>query len=146
METKYLLENVSVETPCSADWNEMMGNEEVRHCHQCQRNIHNISEMPKRRALKVLNQKDEIVCISYFKDEKNKIITQTYFGIFRRNLVKTISTVLALIFSFTSIYAIQTNHHKSKKRKVIKHRKHKKTITPPKLIVGKRVVGLRPLP
>lgn len=150
---KYSLENVTVENPCSAEWDEMKGNEEVRLCGQCRHNIHNISEMPKRRALKVLNQKAEVVCIAYQTDEKNRIITQTYFGVFKRHLVKIVGMVLATVFSLTSIYALQTGNHKHKKhsysklkKKAAKSRKNRKRIVKPPPPTPPHIVGRRALP
>lgn len=148
---KYTLENFEVPKPCSMNWDEMTGNEEIRHCGKCQHQIYNISEMPKRRALKVLNQPNERVCISYLQDEQNQVITQTYFGIFKRNLVKFVSAILAIVFSLTSIQAMQTKNGKPKKKKIAKHRKYKKTSKPPQMqVIGKRapkppVRGMRQL-
>lgn len=135
---KYTLENFEVPKPCSMNWDEMKGNEEIRHCDNCQHQIYNLSEMPKRRALKVLNQPNEKVCVSYLQDENNQVITQTYFGVFKRNFVKVFSAILAIIFSLTSIQAMQTKNGKPKKKKVIKHRKHQINKRPPKIFIGKR--------
>ena len=146
---KNSLENLEIKNPCQMDWEEMMGNEKVRRCERCQQSIYNISELTRRRALKVLNQPNEKICISYLQDENKQIITQTYFGIFKRNLVRAGGAILALIFSFSSIYAVQIRNPKLKKKKTLKHRKHKKQVTPPKLLVGrpapktKRLVGLQ---
>lgn len=142
---KYTLNNFEVPKPCSMNWDEMNGSEEIRHCDRCQHQIYNLSEMPKRRALKVLNQTNEKVCITYLQDENNKVITQTYFGIFKRNFVKVFSVILAVIFSLTSIQAMQIKNGKPKKKKVVKHRKHKKITNPPKIIIGKRVPTKPPI-
>lgn len=147
---KYTLENFEVPQPCAMNWDEMTGNEEVRHCGKCQHQIYNISEMPKRRALKVLNQPNERVCISYLQDEQNQVITQTYLGIFKRNLVKFVSATLAIIFSLTSIQAMQTKDGKPKKKKIAKYRKYKKITPLPRPFIGKRapkppVRGMRQL-
>lgn len=68
--------------------------------------------MPEHRALKVLNQKREKVCINYFRDEQDQIVTQTYFGIFKRYFLKTVSAVITIVFSLTSIQAMQTKNGK----------------------------------
>ena len=136
---KYTLENFEVPQPCSMNWDEMTGNEEIRHCDRCQHQIYNLSEMPKRRALKVLNQPNEKVCVTYLQDEQNQVITQNYFGIFKRNFVKFVSAVLAIIFSLTSIQAMQTKNGKLKKKKIVKHRKYKK-VQPIRRPLGKPAI------
>ena len=141
---KYTLENVTVPNPCPISWEQMTGNDEIRHCATCQHKVYNISEMPKRRALKVLNQPENTVCISYYRDDRNRVVTQNYFGVFKRNFVKVCGAVLAIIFSFNSLYAIQTKTSTSRKKKVVKHRKHKKQVkppSPPRQVIGKRVIS-----
>jgi hypothetical protein len=145
---KFTLDNFEVKNPCSMKWEEMNGNREIRHCDRCQHNIYNISEMTSRRALKVLNQPEEKVCVSYFLDEKKQVVTQTYLGIFKRNFKKAVGAILAIIFSFSSLYALQTKNPKPRKKKITKHRKHKKPL-PPRPFIGKRapknkqIIGLR---
>lgn len=134
---KYTLDNFEVENPCSMNWDEMNGSEEIRHCDKCQHQIYNLSEMPKRRALKVLNQPNERVCVIYSEDENNQVITQTYLGIFKRNFIKVLSAILAIIFSLTSIQALQTKNGKPKKKKIVKQRKHQTLKKVP--LPGKRV-------
>lgn len=138
---KYTLENVEIENPCPIKWDSMSGNDEVRHCHTCRHKVYNISEMPKRRALKVLNQKEDSVCILYYRDDRNRIVTQNYFGVFKRSFVRVCGAILAVIFSFNSLYAIQTKTSTSKKKKVVKHRKYKKPVKPPMPLPGKRVLS-----
>ncbi len=143
---KYTLENFEVRNPCDMSWDKMTGNAEVRNCERCQHKVHNISEMPKRRALKVLNRPDEKVCVSYYLNENKQVMTQTYFGVFKRNFVKVFSVILAIVFSLTSIQAMQTKNGKLKKKKIVKHRKYKKQTAkplPPRPFIGKRVAGLR---
>ncbi|MEK7725204.1 MAG: hypothetical protein AAB336_12690 [Acidobacteriota bacterium] len=133
---KYTLKNFEVKNPCSINWRDMNGNEEIRHCDTCQQKVNNLSEMTKRKSLKILNQPNERVCVTYLQDENNQIITQTYLGNFKRNLVKLGSAVLAIIFSFSSIQAMQTKIGKPKKKKVVKQKKHVKT-RPLKRTIGK---------
>lgn len=137
---KYNLENLHVPEPCSMNWDEMKGGSEIRQCEKCQHPIYNLSEMTKSRALKVLNQKEDRVCVSYLKDEKNQVLIQNYFGIFQRKFIKVLSVILAIVFSFSSIQAMQIKNSKPKKKKVVKHRKHKNKKLPQKPIVGKRVI------
>ena len=40
------LDRIRVASPCSADWDEMTGNDEVRFCRHCSRHVHDLSARP----------------------------------------------------------------------------------------------------
>ena len=41
------LDNIKIASPCSADWDAMIGNERSRHCGDCKLNVYNLSGMTK---------------------------------------------------------------------------------------------------
>jgi hypothetical protein len=45
-----LLDNVRIASPCSAKWDEMIGDDRVRYCGQCTKNVYNLSAMPREEA------------------------------------------------------------------------------------------------
>ncbi len=44
------LRNVKVASPCSADWDRMIGDERARFCGQCELNVYNLSAMSTLEA------------------------------------------------------------------------------------------------
>jgi hypothetical protein len=42
-----VLPNIRVATPCRADWNNMTGDERVRACAECNKNVYNLSNMTR---------------------------------------------------------------------------------------------------
>ncbi|MEK7725310.1 MAG: hypothetical protein AAB336_13230, partial [Acidobacteriota bacterium] len=48
------LDNIRIASPCSADWNEMVGNERQKFCGSCQKNVYNLSGMTKDEAENLL--------------------------------------------------------------------------------------------
>jgi hypothetical protein len=61
--------------PCPASWEDMVGNERVRFCPECQLNVHNLSAMTTSEAETLLNQ-DGRVCVGFARRPDGSIFTQ----------------------------------------------------------------------
>jgi hypothetical protein len=70
-----ILDNIRVATPCSADWNEMVGDERVRHCMKCNKDVFNLSQMTRDDAEQLLRDKQGNLCARYFQRADGTIIT-----------------------------------------------------------------------
>ena len=44
------LDDIQIATPCSASWDDMRGDDRVRHCGDCRMNVYNLSEMTRAEA------------------------------------------------------------------------------------------------
>lgn len=82
MPQKSLLDRVEVASPCSESWNEMQGNETVRFCSHCAKNVHNLSAMTRKRARKIVVAANGNLCVRYMRRPDGKIET------FKRQLVQ----------------------------------------------------------
>lgn len=81
-----LLDSVDVQTPCEQDWKTMRGNDEVRFCDHCAKDVHNLSAMTRKRARKLVAQSNGGICIRYTRrpDGKIQTIKNTLHQITRR--------------------------------------------------------------
>lgn len=70
---KDLLDRVSVEKPCTMDWNKMFGNDEVRFCEHCVKSVHNLSAMTRKDAERLVEKSNGNLCIRYYTDKNKKI-------------------------------------------------------------------------
>ncbi|HEY0062420.1 MAG TPA: hypothetical protein VGC21_09885, partial [Telluria sp.] len=48
------LHRISIASPCTASWDLMQGDERVRHCGDCNKNVFNLSAMPEAEAATLL--------------------------------------------------------------------------------------------
>ncbi len=64
---KNLLENLQIAAPCSADWNEMAGDERLRHCQQCHKNVYNLSAMSPDEAAQLIEEKEGRLCVRLYQ-------------------------------------------------------------------------------
>jgi hypothetical protein len=62
VEEEKTLGRLYVASPCSADWDDMPGNDQVRFCNQCQFNVYNISAMTRIQAEGLIAKTEGRLC------------------------------------------------------------------------------------
>ncbi|MGJ8649184.1 MAG: hypothetical protein ACSHX4_02380 [Opitutaceae bacterium] len=61
---------------CPMNWDAMDGNASIRFCEQCNRSVHNISEMSDSKREALLKQaKTERTCVAYYKSLNGELVT-----------------------------------------------------------------------
>ena len=72
-----LLDRVRVASPCKADWNEMLGDERVRFCLGCEKNVYNLSSMAREDAEALLQARlGNDLCIRFYQRADGTILTE----------------------------------------------------------------------
>lgn len=72
---KDTLDRININTPCKANWDEMIGNEQVRFCSHCDLDVHDLSAMTRQEALRlVINSKGKL-CARYTRKPDGPIQT-----------------------------------------------------------------------
>ena len=59
------LDRIRIESPCDADWDSMTGNDQVRFCSHCNLSVHNLSEMTRHEALRLVRNSGGRLCVRY---------------------------------------------------------------------------------
>ncbi len=75
-QSKSLLDNVAIASPCSAKWADMDGDEQRRHCGQCSLDVYNISEMTRKDAEAFLQASSGKRCLRLYRRNDGTIITK----------------------------------------------------------------------
>ncbi|MCE9545016.1 MAG: hypothetical protein K8T25_05780 [Planctomycetia bacterium] len=104
------LDIIDVATPCSADWNQMTGDDRVRFCGECSLNVYQISELTRVEALKLINDHEGRLCVRLFRRHDGTILTRDCpIGLraVRRRLARAITAVATLlgILTFGTVFA-----------------------------------------
>ncbi|MBC7910089.1 MAG: ankyrin repeat domain-containing protein [Pyrinomonadaceae bacterium] len=73
--SKDTLDRISIPKPCTADWDEMIGNEQVRFCSHCSLSVHNLSAMTRREALRLVTKSKGKLCARYIRRPDGEIQT-----------------------------------------------------------------------
>jgi hypothetical protein len=72
-----LLDRINIASPCSADWDEMLGNEQVRFCRHCSLHVHDLSKITRKDAVKLVAASKGKLCVRYSRRHDNTIHTAT---------------------------------------------------------------------
>lgn len=70
------LDRVRVASPCKADWNQMTGDDKVRHCAQCRLNVYNLSGMSREEAESLIQAKEGKLCVRFFQRADGTVLTR----------------------------------------------------------------------
>jgi hypothetical protein len=92
-----LLSKVQVAKPCPADWRHMEGDDRIRHCTQCSRNVYNISEMSRQEASDLIEAMEGKMCVRYFTRPDGTVMTKDCGASVRETVRNT--TRFALVMS-----------------------------------------------
>jgi len=69
-----VLDNLRVATPCTADWNQMSGDDRIRRCDDCKKDVYNLSGMAREQAEALLIEKNGDLCVRYYQRHDGTIL------------------------------------------------------------------------
>jgi hypothetical protein len=98
-----LLDRVTVAAPCSAEWDEMIGDERTRFCGQCRLNVYNLSGMTKREAEALIAGAEGRLCIRFYRRADGTILTENCpvgLRALKRRLSRVASATLSALLGF----------------------------------------------
>jgi hypothetical protein len=110
------LNNLKVASPCSANWDEMIGNERQRHCGDCQLNVYNISGMTRTEAENFLVNAEGRVCVRFFKRADGTVLTKDCpvgWKAIKRRVSKIATAFASLVFAVLSGIGVSNYFAKS---------------------------------
>lgn len=68
------VEHIVIQAPCQVGWDEMTGDDMIRFCGQCRKNVHNLSTLPDDRLAEVLaERKIKETCVIMSKDKNGRV-------------------------------------------------------------------------
>jgi hypothetical protein len=70
-----MLESLRIATPCSADWDDMAGDDRVRFCGKCEKNVYNLSAMTRDDGEALVRAKEGRMCVRMFQRTDGTVIT-----------------------------------------------------------------------
>jgi hypothetical protein len=100
---KTSLDKIKIASPCSADWDQMLGNEQVRFCKNCNINVYNISNMSKKQAEFLISNKEGRLCATFYRRTNGTILTQNYPARIlniKRLVIKVVGVAFTMLLSF----------------------------------------------
>jgi hypothetical protein len=103
------LDNIRIASPCSANWDEMFGEDRKRFCGDCKLNVYNLSGMTRRDAENLLIASEGRLCVRYYRRADGTVLTRDC-PVGWQAVKKRVSRVAAAAFSmiagvFTGVFA-----------------------------------------
>jgi hypothetical protein len=71
-----MLERVRVASRCTADWEEMLGDERVRFCPQCSLNVYDLSAMTRGEAEELIARREGRLCARLYRRADGTVLTR----------------------------------------------------------------------
>jgi hypothetical protein len=97
------LHNIHVASPCPAEWSNMVGDERVRHCSECNLNVYNLSAMTEQEVQSFLTAKrGQRICGRFYRRADGTVLTQDCpwsFKVMARKVSRIGTAVLTAILS-----------------------------------------------
>jgi hypothetical protein len=70
------LKHAEVAAPCKADWDQMIGSQQMRFCGQCNLNVYNLSGMKRDEAESLIARNEGRLCVRFYRRTDGSIITR----------------------------------------------------------------------
>ena len=99
------LSNIKIASPCSQDWNEMIGTERKRFCGECKLNVYNLSGMSRSEAENLLLNSEGRLCVRFFRRADGTVLTKDCpvgWQAIKQRVSKTATAFASLLFTALS--------------------------------------------
>ncbi|HEY7162279.1 MAG TPA: hypothetical protein VH815_13520 [Acidobacteriota bacterium] len=103
---KFSLEQIKIASPCPASWEEMIGDNTVRFCQICSKNVYNLSSMKTVEAQTLVMNKQGKLCGLLYLRKDGSVMTSDCpvgFGEIRRRLIKRVAKVAGAAFALIGL-------------------------------------------
>jgi hypothetical protein len=71
------LDDVRVAAACNVSWDAMVGDDRVRHCNQCGKNVYQLSAMTRAEAEALVQDRmDDMPCVRFYRRADGTMLTQ----------------------------------------------------------------------
>jgi len=70
-----VLDRLRIASPCAMTWDRMSGDDRVRHCADCGKNVYNLSNMSREEATRLLIEREGTICVGIARRADGTVIT-----------------------------------------------------------------------
>jgi hypothetical protein len=92
---------VKVATPCKAKWSEMKGDDTIRRCALCDKNVYHLSRLTSDEARELFQRTEGRLCVRFFARPDGTVLTKDCPVGIRRKRIKVLaalSSAAAMLF------------------------------------------------
>ena len=70
-----MLDNLRVASPCSESWDKMTGDDRVRFCDRCRKNVYDLSSLTREQAEALVFAREGAMCVRFYRRPDGAILT-----------------------------------------------------------------------
>ncbi len=102
-----LLQRIYVASPCNVPWESMQGDDHVRHCASCDKDVFDLSSLTREAAEKLLIEKKGKLCAQYYRRADGTILTaDCEVGVAKKSRARRRAAVAAGLLAATAAGAV----------------------------------------
>jgi hypothetical protein len=75
MEPLVILNNLRIATPCRASWDAMQGDDRIRFCDSCSKQVYNISGLTADAAVALIRESEGRLCVRLYRRKDGTVLT-----------------------------------------------------------------------
>jgi hypothetical protein len=94
------LEQIRIASPCPTSWDQMLGDDQIRFCNICSKNVYNLSAMTRADAERLINETNKKMCgLIYTRKDGTVMTSDCPVGLraIRKRMIKRIASVAAML-------------------------------------------------
>jgi hypothetical protein len=99
---------VQVATPCRARWDAMEGDERIRFCGDCRKNVYNLSALTRTEAEALVSDVESNPCVTFFQRADGTVLTEDCpvgVAAARRRVARAVAAVGMLVVGLFTVRA-----------------------------------------
>jgi hypothetical protein len=96
-------------SPCSASWENMPGNDRVRHCHECNLDVYNFSALTSREINQIVATRTGRICARFYQRADGTMLTENCPVGFRAAVLRGSRIAAAVLAAAVSIAPRRAN-------------------------------------
>lgn len=70
-------DRITIPAPCDADWDSMVGNDQMRFCEHCSLHVTDLSAMTRQEAMRLIARSRGRLCVRFIQRPDGRILTRT---------------------------------------------------------------------
>ena len=98
-----LLSQVRIASPCKESWDDMVGDEHVRHCGRCDKDVYDLSSLTKDQAESLLRERGADLCARLYRRSDGTVLTSDCPVGQRRKRIKNVAAAVAASVTATAV-------------------------------------------
>ena len=66
---------ITIQTPCTVPWDTMRGDDRVRFCGQCERQVFDLGNLSSSEVMELLGGTEEVPCVRFYRRPDGRVMT-----------------------------------------------------------------------